>query len=286
MSDRPNSERDGGECLIESAANPRYKSWRKLTQAKHRRREGRFIVESRKLVAELIAASIPIECLICRAGEADSVEMALEALLERFELPDAAAKLHALPRVYLSAGLFNELSALEQPDGVMAVAAGPLFTWLDSEDDLPKLPAILLDGIQDPGNLGTILRSCEAFGIESVIAVDAVDYENLKALRASMGSVFRLGLYKTSAETAVQWHRRGGIRFIGTAMHGASYRRFEWTARDVLIIGSEGGGVRETFLSLSDERVSIPMQGSVESLNAGVAASLLIAEMAFFRARE
>ena len=139
---------------------------------------------------------------------------------------------------------------------------------------------LLLAGLQDPGNMGTILRSAEAFGATGVISLPGtVSAWNPKAVRASAGSVFRVPLLAANPENAFAYLRESGIEvLVTTAVAGLSADRARLSDPVAFLIGNEGNGVPEEIAALADGAITIPCPGPVESLNAAVAASVLLYE--------
>lgn len=137
---------------------------------------------------------------------------------------------------------------------------------------------LLLDRIQDPGNLGTMIRSAEAFGFHSVYTVQSVDFFNPKVLRASMGSAFRLDLREVD-EDAIIALKGQGFTFYGTDMSGMNYLDVQVGQKNVLVIGNEGQGMTAGMRAQCDQMLSIPMQGKVESLNAAISAAVLMSQL-------
>jgi TrmH family RNA methyltransferase len=160
----------------------------------------------------------------------------------------------------------------------------PDWTWAHvlqpGQNSVPLV--LILAGLQDPGNLGTILRSAEAFGADGVIALPGtVSAWNPKAVRASAGSVFRLPLIYASVTECFTNLREAGIRILTTTVHGAEpVDLVDLTSPVALIFGNEGNGVPESVAVQADEPVTISCPGAVESLNAAVAASVVLYEAA------
>jgi TrmH family RNA methyltransferase len=145
---------------------------------------------------------------------------------------------------------------------------------------------VVLSGIQDPGNLGTILRSAEAFGATGILCLTGtVSRWNSKAMRASAGSVFRLPVLASSESKAIQHLREAGIRTVAAmAREAEPLNEFDLTGPIALFIGSEGSGLSSEIAAQCDARITIPCPGPVESLNAAVAASVLLYEASRQRA--
>lgn len=211
-----------------------------------------------------------------RAGE--TLEMLCR--LGKRLLPEESVRrrMEAIPRYLLPKPLFSSLSGMKESDGVIAVVSGCLAQPWDSETrwHLAQLPRILvLDGLQDPGNVGTLLRSAEAFGFHGVIGLSCVDFSHPRVLRASMGSAFRLLLCAPGYDT----FSRGmeDRPWIGADLSGSDYRTFAWPERFGLILGNEGNGLSETLASQLSAVVTIPMAGRVESLNVAVSGTVLMA---------
>jgi TrmH family RNA methyltransferase len=198
----------------------------------------------------------------------------------------AAAKL--LPQISSHAetllvpeDVFNSAVTTETPQGVAALVKLKEF----SLDDLLSSPSPLLvcaAGIQDPGNLGTIIRSAEAFGAAGVISGErTVAHINPKVIRASAGSVFRLPVVKQDTAKLISTLRDSGIRIAATSSHkGTAIDEVDFTQPTCIFVGSEGSGVPKDVIAAADETIAIPQSSRVESLNAGVAASIVLYEAA------
>ena len=182
-----------------------------------------------------------------------------------------------LPREVLDSAL-----STETPQPIAALIEQPAWNWEDVCPPNAKTAPLLLilAGVQDPGNLGTILRSAEAFGATAVLNLPGtVSAWNPKAVRASAGSLFRLPLLMVSTEECFAKLRDAGVKIWTTAVHGAEAAdRIDLAAPVALMIGNEGNGVPQSLAALADGAVTIPCPGPVESLNAAVAASVLLYE--------
>ena len=271
--------------LIESRNNPKYKTWLKLKTARGRKKEGAFIIESHKLIADAALSGINVDALLVDEALSDLAkdrlivtieDRGLKADFKAFAKPD-------LPEPFiLNSRLFRNLSEMESSDGVMAVCSGRLESNFEGQTDGQRV--LILDRIRDPGNLGTLLRSAEAFNFKSVICIDSCDISNYKVLRASMGSAFRLSIYKTGYEYGLEklekWKSESSYRWYGGDMGGLDFRKIQACDKMALVIGNEGGGLSDWFKSRLDKVIKIPMQGLVESLNAAVSGSILMERLA------
>ena len=238
-------------------------------------------IEGPNLLEEALRAGLRLDCVFIAQGA--------EHLLEGLRLPESADVL-LVPRE-----LLNSVLATETPQPVAALVEPPEWSWeqlLGLREKAASLLAlatplvIVLAGLQDPGNLGTILRSAEAFGATGLLSLPGtVSAWNPKAVRASAGSLFRLPLISASAEDCLARLRAAGVKILSTAVDGAEAAdRIDLAGPVALIIGNEGNGVPEEVASQADQAVTIPCPGPVESLNAAVAASVLLYEASRQRA--
>jgi TrmH family RNA methyltransferase len=185
--------------------------------------------------------------------------------------------------------LFDSLVPSESPQGVAALVRLREFALDDLIERLQVGPMVVLAGLQDPGNLGTILRSSEAFGSAGVVLGEGtVSPFNSKVIRASAGSVFRLPLVHAHGKSAegkmeevAEKLRTQGVRLIATSSHkGTALDQAELKGSTALFFGNEGAGLPRELMARMDEFISIPHTPLVESLNAGVAASIVLYEAA------
>lgn len=255
--------------MISSTRNARVKHAAELLRsAKARREQGLFIVEGTRIVSELprdMAESIYVSESFLAAPENESF-------------------LQALPFYETTADfVFAAMSDTKSPQGVLAVVRQPSYRLEDLLKAGSPAHLVLLEHLQDPGNLGTILRAGEGAGITGLImSRDTVDIYNPKVIRSTMGSVFRVPfLYAESlADTASELKRRGVCLYAAHLLGDKEYEKEDYTADCGFLIGNEAGGLSEGLTALADKRIRIPMAGRVESLNAAVAASVLMFEAA------
>lgn len=177
--------------------------------------------------------------------------------------------------------VFNSAVPTDSPQGVAALVKLKEFD-LESvlRGDNPLL--VCAAGIQDPGNMGTIIRSAEAFGAAGVISSErTVAHLNPKVIRASAGSVFRMPVVKREAAKLIATLREHGIRIAATSSHkGTPIDEVDFTQATCIFVGSEGAGVPKDVIAAADETIAIPQSSTVESLNAGIAASIVLYEAA------
>ena len=260
--------------IVQSKQNARLKELRRALANPLREtgRGGRGLagIEGPNLLDEALRAGLRVQCVFAAQGS--------EQLLEAVPLP-AETEILLMPRAMLESAL-----ATQNPQPVAALVEPPDWTWahlLDRHQKVVPL-VVVLAGLQDPGNLGTILRSAEAFGADGVLCLPGtVCAWNPKAVRASAGSVFRLPLLTASTEDCFTRLREAGVRIWTTTVHAAEPADLVDLAAPVaLIFGNEGSGVSEELAAQADGAVTIPCPGAVESLNAAVAASVLLYEAA------
>ena len=185
--------------------------------------------------------------------------------------------------------VFARMSDTQSPQGVLAVLKQPGYTLEQILDGGKKAPLLLLlEHLQDPGNLGTILRSAEGAGVSGVIlSADSVDLFNPKVVRSTMGAIFRLPFfYAENFSQTICEIKKKGIRIFAADLEGSrDYDLEDYTAPSAFLIGNESRGLSEEAKALADRRIFIPMEGKLESLNAAVSAAVLVYEGARQRRR-
>ena len=241
---------------ISSLKNPRVLLWRSLKERKGRKETGCFLVEGRKMVAEALASSFPVEAVL-----------ADEARLNELALPENIA-VYALPEHVLAA-----ICDTKTPQGVAAVVRV-------TEPPRAGRRLVALDGVQDPGNVGTIIRTADAAGFDGVLlSSQCADAYSPKVLRATMGSVFRMNLRVTDdLPGELEALKAAGYASISSQLDGEPFGAVASGIEEpfALVIGSEGNGVSEPVRRLATHRAALPMRGGAESLNAAVAAGIMM----------
>ena len=178
-------------------------------------------------------------------------------------------------------GLFASAVSTETPQGVAALISARRHSLPEIFDQSSRGPLLALASIQDPGNLGTILRSAEAFGVAGVLLAEGtVSPYNSKAMRASAGSAFRIPVCKVELREAISALRQRGIRLVATSSHkGKPLQEADLAGQLAVVIGNEGSGLDKKLLAQMDALITIPHSPKVESLNAGIAASIVLYEV-------
>ena len=257
--------------IVESKQNARLKELRRALANPGRERFA--AIEGPILVAEALRAGLRLHCVFAAQGS--------ERLLNPLSLPPATDVL-LFPRPLLDSALTTET-----PQPVAALIEPPDWTWahiLGAHQSRAAL-VIVLAGLQDPGNLGTIVRSAEAFGATGIVGLPGtVSAWNPKAVRASAGSVFRVPVITADERSCFGQLREAGLKLLTTTVRKAELDLdFDMTGPTAIIIGNEGSGVPESLAVRADARITISCPGPVESLNAAVAASVLLYEASMQR---
>ena len=183
---------------------------------------------------------------------------------------------HGVPITEVTDAELVELATTEHPQGVVAVYEPRTWT-LDTLPFAPRKPVVVLDGVQDPGNVGTIARTALAFGAGGLIALPGTaDLTNPKAVRAGMGAFFKLPHCHASADELLAWCARNGVALWAATLDGEVIEPCSPAEPLALVFGNEGGGIGEPVLAHAARKVSIPIHMEAESLNVAVAASILL----------
>ena len=245
--------------IITSARNPKVLLWRSLKEKKARDEYRLFLVEGAKMVSEALQSGFPVSTLLIR-----------EDYTPPFDLPPS------VPAFTLSDSAFQSVSDTKTPQGIAAVV----------QICVPPLRGsrlIALDGIQDPGNLGTIIRTADAAGLEGImLSPDCADLFSPKVIRATMGSIFRLtyAFPESLPEALSRLRDDSGYAVISSQLDGEPfYERPPLGPPFVLIVGNEGNGISPEVKAVADHRFRLPMRGGAESLNAAVAAGIMMYDL-------
>ena len=251
---------------ITSKSNPYIKSLKKLyTSSKTRWSEGRYVIEGIRLCMDAFLSGAKISCILFAECVLQRDEKVLKDLLEC-----------ECRKICISDEIATFLSDTKTSQGIFCV--------VDMEDKIESCQGIkkeiLLECIQDPANLGAVLRSAEAFGFERIyLTCDCVDVYNPKVLRASMGAVFRVNfVFVDSVENFICTMHENGAKVYASVPDVAanSIQALDLSTPMCVMIGNEGNGLSKAALDMCDNRVTIPMKGRAESLNASVAASIIM----------
>lgn len=248
---------------IASADNRIFKVFSRLQMRKYRDREGQYIIEGENLYREALLNGAQVKLTAVREDKLDYYKALFGVAID-----DAYV---------LDEKLFSKLALTETSQGIAGIVEKP------AEDDDFHVDGniLVLDRLQDPGNIGTIIRTCDAAGYGAVLAVKGTaDIYSPKVVRSAAGSLFRVKIIDgIDTENAIELLRSMGKKITGTCFDTENYYYdIDMTDNIALVIGNEGNGMSEEFLNACDMKIKIPMKGSIESLNASVAAGILIYE--------
>ena len=254
---------------VESLQNARVKELRRGFAEAAPNDKGEVAIEGMHMVEEAIRAGLRLGTVFfseSARARAHKLIPQLSSHTETLLLPDE---------------VFSSAVPSETPQGVAALVKVKIFK-LDEAFNPASALVIISAGVQDPGNLGTIARSAEAFGATGILLGErTVSHWNWKAVRASAGSIFRVPAVKVELARALQEAKTRGVRVLATSSHkGTPISQLDLRGPVALIVGSEGAGVPREILAQADEIVVIPQSSRVESLNAGIAASVILYEAA------
>ena len=259
---------------ISSHSNVRVVLWGKLNDKKNRDENKLFLAEGIKLAGEALAYADVDKLIVA--------ELTLNSGYVANQIIDTAHS-KGVDIIVLADHAFEKISTEKAPQGVIAVTKylsqaqtdGDFSAWQENKR------LIMLDGIRDPGNLGTIIRSAEALGVTGVILHNCADIYNNKTIRAAMGSLFRIPIYVTTdGADIVRAMKSCGRRVLGASLgeHTLVLGKYDIDPRDCPVIGNEGHGISTEILNECDYSLMIPMAGNTESLNAAQAATCILWE--------
>jgi RNA methyltransferase, TrmH family len=231
-----------------------------LQHKKFRTEHGLFLVEGHKSVNEF-------------ANSAYQVDTIFQTYTTDPKLLNLSQKINSQQ---ISLNDLEKISSLKTPQDVVALVKIPDWPAL-SNDTLSKKFSIVLDGIQDPGNLGTIIRTADWFGITDIIcSADTVDAYNPKVVQASMGSLSRTRIHYVDIEPFL---KRTQLPVFGALFNGKNIYETQFGAEGLIVMGNEGNGIRPTVEKLIQKAITIPRAGQAESLNVGIATAIFCSEI-------
>lgn len=253
--------------IITSKDNDTVKYLKKLKDKKYRDQENCYIVEGIKLIKEAIQENAKIKLVVVcdDCTQEDAIDSEL-----KYEI----AKLDC---VYVTEKIFSNITSVINPQGILAVIEkNSGLEQIDYNDDL----FLILDDIQDPGNMGTILRTADSINLKQIIvSKGSADIYNPKVVRSTMGAIFRINIIETdNLEKTIKEMKKHKIKIATTSLqtensiYDISYKK------TAIVIGNEANGVSQEVLDLADEKIKIPMLGKTESLNASVATAIVLYE--------
>ncbi len=246
--------------IIESIVNPLIKKFHSLSVKKYREQFSLFIIEGEKVVKESLKYEGLVDNLIVNQKYSEDYKDLINE--------------HNSKTILVTDEIFKSLSTTVEPQHIMAVCKFKNCNL--SELTAPNV--LVLDHLQDPGNLGTIIRSAVASGFNNIILLDSVDPYNSKTVRSASGTIFFAKFYKTTQEEFIKFTKTNNYAILIAEANKQSIfsEKFTLPQKYALVIGNEGNGIRQEILNQNHTSLSIPMNPKVESLNAGVSASVLM----------
>ncbi len=254
---------------VEGRHNPLVKELRQGFSRGELTRSGECAIEGFRIIEEAVRSGLRFRAVFF----SESAEPRAHKLL-----PQIASQAEAL---LVPDKLFSSAVPSQTPQGVAALVEVKSFSAEEVIDSSSPGPVLVIAGVQDPGNLGTIVRSAEAFGAKGILLGEGtVSAYNSKVVRASAGSVFRVPTAQTKMDSAIELLRSKSLRLFATSSHkGVALPETDLSGAPAIFIGNEGAGVDKKLLTQMDELIMIPHSPRVESLNAGVAASIVLYEV-------
>lgn len=258
--------------IISSPQNQLIKETKKLQQRKYRESQKLFLIEGIRLAEEALKAKVAEKFFY-------SLEM-LQTERGQTLLSNLQAQMPAKAIIEVSSNVLHTLAETETPQGIVGVAR-------QQDSEICKLEPgnksllLIMDSLQEPGNLGTMLRTGWAAGVTAVICLPGtVDPYNGKTVRASMGGIFNVPVFSgISWDKVEQWCRQQGYQIVAGGLQGKDYYKVKYAQRVALVIGNEGKGLTQVQADEIDVEVTIPMTPKAESLNAAVAGGILLYEI-------
>lgn len=251
--------------VITSKDNSIIKEIKKLKDRKVRSAKGEFIVEGFRFVEEALKSDYEVKTLI--------IEESVESKLSSYNIDKY---LDSINTIYVTKSIMKLLASTETPQGVLAVVKNKDIELVDDDGFY-----IFCDKVQDPGNLGTIIRTAHASGALGVILrKGTVDLYNDKTLRSTMGSIFNVPVvYDNDDLDTILSLKNNGFKVISSSLDtDYNFYDIDLTGKCIIVVGNEGNGISSEIFAISDEKFKIPMPGGAESLNVGIATSVIAFE--------
>ncbi len=248
---------------IESKENNIFKNIKKLKEKKYRQQTGKYIIEGFRFVEEALKSGTEIEYIII-----DEKALAKgEEFISKNNIKEAKV-------IVMNRTLFSQLVFTSTPQGILAI--GKMKSAALTEGEI----FILVDRVQDPGNMGTIIRTAHAAGAAGVIITKGtVDVYNDKTLRSTMGSIFYVPIIEDNDLSFTRELRAKGYKLLVSSLQGEkNFFEEDLSSKIIIAVGNEGNGIGEEVEEISDIKVKIPMPGNAESLNVAVATSIMVYE--------
>ena len=250
--------------VITSKDNDIIKSIRKLKDKKYRDEKNEFIIEGIKLIEEAMEEQVNIKRIVVCDECAEDLPKDLLYKIAKFDV------------IYVPEKIFKLITDVNNPQGILAVVEKNNIKEIDFKADF----FLILDNIQDPGNMGTILRTADSINLKQIIVANgSSDCYNPKVVRSTMGAIFRVKVFECDLLKVIKELRKHKVKILSTDLNTEKSIYDVDYNKTAVVIGNEAKGVSNEVLELSDNTIKIPMQGKTESLNAGVATGIILYEM-------
>ena len=248
--------------MITSKSNPKIKNVVKLQKSSERREQNRIIIEGRREIERAVACGFIVDTLfICNDILKESVNIAANYVEE------------------VTLEVFEKIAYREGSDGLLALAI-PKYADLKSFKPQKKPLIIVLETVEKPGNLGAIMRTADAAGVDAVIIADPrTDLYNPNAIRASIGTIFSVPLFACSSEECINWLRENDIKIYCTYLKASiDYLEADFRQGSAIVMGTEATGISDIWVDAADQNLIIPMNGIADSLNVSVTTAIVVFE--------
>jgi TrmH family RNA methyltransferase len=248
--------------MITSKSNPKIKNVVKLQKSSERREQNRIIIEGRREIERAVACGFVVDTLfICYDILKESVNIAANYVEE------------------VTLEVFEKIAYREGSDGLLAVAI-PKYADLKSFKPKKNPLIIVLETVEKPGNLGAIMRTADAAGVDAVIIADPrTDLYNPNAIRASIGTIFSVPLFACSSEECINWLRENEIKIYCTYLKASiDYLEADFRQGSAIVMGTEATGISDIWVDAADQNLIIPMNGIADSLNVSVTTAIVVFE--------
>jgi TrmH family RNA methyltransferase len=248
--------------MITSKSNPKIKNVVKLQKSSERREQNRIIIEGRREIERAVACGFVVDTLfICNDILKESVNIAANHVEE------------------VTLEVFEKIAYREGSDGLLAVAI-PKYADLKSFKPKKNPLIIVLETVEKPGNLGAIMRTADAAGVDAVIIADPrTDLYNPNAIRASIGTIFSVPLFASSSEECINWLKENNIKIYCTYLKASiDYLEADFKQGSAIVMGTEATGISDIWVDAADQNLIIPMNGIADSLNVSVTTAIVVFE--------
>ena len=248
--------------MITSKSNPKIKNVVKLQKSSERREQNRIIIEGRREIERAVACGFIIDTLfICNDILKDSVNITANYIED------------------VTLEVFEKIAYREGSDGLLAIAI-PKYADLKSFKPKKNPLIIVLETVEKPGNLGAIMRTADAAGVDAVIIADPrTDLYNPNAIRASIGTIFSVPLFACSSEECINWLRENDIKIYCTYLKASiDYLEADFRQGSAIVMGTEATGISDIWVDAADQNLIIPMNGIADSLNVSVTTAIVVFE--------